>query len=135
MKKRLIAVAVIAAAIFGVASAGHQPTTTNLTTAPSSPQTASSEGTLDVSPAKSASQTDTSPEPANTPSSTTTESNNLSNDNTYTNADGDTVHSPAYSRDDSVPVGATAKCVDGTFSFSEHHSGTCSHHGGVAEWL
>lgn len=30
--------------------------------------------------------------------------------------------------------GATAKCADGTYSFSAHHSGTCSHHGGVAVW-
>ena len=33
------------------------------------------------------------------------------------------------------PPGATAKCRDGTYSFSQHHSGTCSHHGGVAAWL
>ncbi|HET6815815.1 MAG TPA: DUF3761 domain-containing protein [Mycobacteriales bacterium] len=31
--------------------------------------------------------------------------------------------------------GATAKCVDGTLSYSAHRSGTCSHHGGVAEWI
>jgi len=31
--------------------------------------------------------------------------------------------------------GATAKCKDGTFSHSKHHSGSCSHHGGVAEFL
>ena len=30
------------------------------------------------------------------------------------------------------PAGATAKCNDGTFSYSAHHSGSCSHHGGVA---
>jgi hypothetical protein len=30
--------------------------------------------------------------------------------------------------------GATAKCKDGTLSYSAHHSGTCSHHGGVAQW-
>jgi hypothetical protein len=35
----------------------------------------------------------------------------------------------------SPPPGATARCRDGTYSFSHHHSGTCSHHGGVAEWL
>lgn len=29
----------------------------------------------------------------------------------------------------------TAKCKDGTMSHSKHHSGTCSHHGGVAQWL
>jgi hypothetical protein len=33
------------------------------------------------------------------------------------------------------PPGATAKCRDGTFSFALHHSGACSHHGGVAAWL
>jgi len=33
------------------------------------------------------------------------------------------------------PTGATAKCKDGTYSNSKHHSGTCSRHGGVAAWL
>jgi hypothetical protein len=31
--------------------------------------------------------------------------------------------------------GATAICEDGTYSFSAHRRGTCSHHGGVAQWL
>jgi hypothetical protein len=35
----------------------------------------------------------------------------------------------------SAPPGATARCRDGTYSFSAHRSGTCSHHGGVAVWL
>lgn len=35
----------------------------------------------------------------------------------------------------SPPPGATARCRDGTYSFSRHRSGTCSHHGGVAVWL
>ncbi len=30
--------------------------------------------------------------------------------------------------------GASAKCRDGSLSFSAHRRGTCSHHGGVAEW-
>jgi hypothetical protein len=34
-----------------------------------------------------------------------------------------------------APPGATARCSDGTYSFSQHRSGTCSHHGGVAAWL
>lgn len=34
-----------------------------------------------------------------------------------------------------LPSGATAICRDGTFSFSAHRRGTCSHHGGVARWL
>lgn len=28
----------------------------------------------------------------------------------------------------------TAKCRDGTYSYSQNRSGTCSHHGGVAIW-
>jgi hypothetical protein len=59
--------------------------------------------------------------------------NNLSNKNIYENSDGETVHSPAYS--ESIPVGATAQCSDGTYSFSQSRRGTCSHHGGVARWL
>src|SRR3989449_5751163 len=38
-------------------------------------------------------------------------------------------------QDTSPPTGATARCRDGTYSFSRHRSGTCSHHGGVAAWL
>jgi hypothetical protein len=35
-----------------------------------------------------------------------------------------------------APVaGATAKCKDGTLSKSKTHSGACSKHGGVAEWV
>ncbi|MEN9649818.1 MAG: hypothetical protein RL094_785 [Candidatus Parcubacteria bacterium] len=33
-----------------------------------------------------------------------------------------------------VPTGATAKCKDGTYSFSKNHKGTCSHHKGVLKW-
>lgn len=28
----------------------------------------------------------------------------------------------------------TAKCRDGAISYSKHHTGTCSNHGGVASW-
>lgn len=58
----------------------------------------------------------------------------LSNNNHYTNSDGQRVHSPAYSSG-GVPAGATAQCRDGSYSFSRHRSGTCSHHGGVDHWL
>lgn len=58
----------------------------------------------------------------------------LSNDNHYTNVDRQSVHSPAYSSG-GIPAGATAQCADGTYSFSTHRRGTCSHHGGVARWL
>lgn len=33
------------------------------------------------------------------------------------------------------PTGAIAKCKDGLYSHSKHRSGTCSKHGGVAQWL
>lgn len=46
---------------------------------------------------------------------------------------GKSVHSPAYA--DKVPAGASARCGDGTYSFSQSHRGTCSHHGGVSGWL
>ncbi len=29
----------------------------------------------------------------------------------------------------------TARCQDGTLSYADHHTGACSQHGGVAEWL
>ncbi len=58
----------------------------------------------------------------------------LSTNTTYSNVNGNTVHSPSYSSS-GVPAGATAQCGDGTYSFSLHHSGTCSHHGGVSSWL
>jgi hypothetical protein len=34
-----------------------------------------------------------------------------------------------------APAGATGQCKDGTFTMSKTHSGSCSHHGGVAKWL
>jgi len=33
------------------------------------------------------------------------------------------------------PTGATAKCKDGTYSHAKSHSGACSKHGGVGDWL
>lgn len=44
-----------------------------------------------------------------------------------------TTRSPV--RSDTAPAGASARCRDGTYSFSQNRRGTCSHHGGVAEWL
>ena len=66
---------------------------------------------------------------ASTPSSNDTGCTN----GTYVNSAGNTVCSPETSS--TVPAGATAQCVDGTYSFSQSRSGTCSHHGGVAQWL
>jgi hypothetical protein len=46
-----------------------------------------------------------------------------------------TKSAPTASAGNTDPTGATAKCKDGTYSKSQHRSGTCSSHGGVAEWL
>lgn len=53
----------------------------------------------------------------------------------YINSQGEWVPSPTRTADGKPPAGATAHCRDGTFSFSRSRQGTCSHHGGVAEWL
>jgi len=121
-KKFLTGAAIVA--VVGVigAAVNQPPKNTNLTATP--PTT-----------------TTTAPESAQTTPDITSEStspsssDNLSNDSTYVNSDGNTVHSPAYSEDDSVPAGATARCSDGTYSFSQHARGTCSYHGGVSQWL
>jgi len=34
-----------------------------------------------------------------------------------------------------APAGATGQCKDGTYTMSKTHSGSCSHHGGVAKWF
>ena len=34
-----------------------------------------------------------------------------------------------------APSRASARCRDGSLSSSTHHRGTCSGHGGVAEWI
>jgi Protein of unknown function (DUF3761) len=51
----------------------------------------------------------------------------------YVNSDGACVPRPIAAT--APPPGATAKCVDGEYSFSKHRQGTCSGHGGVAQWL
>lgn len=49
---------------------------------------------------------------------------------TYVNTAGETVCRPSQTN----TSGATARCHDGTYSYSHSHQGACSHHGGVAEW-
>ena len=56
---------------------------------------------------------------------------NLSRHDCYINHDGNLVHRSARGSS-GQPQGATALCRDGTYSFSQHHDGTCSHHGDVA---
>jgi len=51
----------------------------------------------------------------------------------YENSAGNQVQSPTHYN--TQPSGASALCRDGTYSFSQSRSGTCSHHGGVQSWL
>ena len=51
----------------------------------------------------------------------------------YYNSNGTKVSSPVKAI--TAPYGASAKCKDGTYSFSKHRSGTCSGHRGVSKWL
>jgi len=53
----------------------------------------------------------------------------------YSNSRGEWLPSPTRTPNDSPPPGASARCRDGTYSFSRSRSGTCSHHGGVGQWL
>lgn len=52
----------------------------------------------------------------------------------YRNKAGNTVHSPSKAKSGKLPSGASAKCGDGSYSFSQNGRGTCSRHGGVASW-
>jgi Protein of unknown function (DUF3761) len=47
-----------------------------------------------------------------------------SNNEHYINCNGEVIHDPAFY--DDIPPGASALCNDGSYSFSRHHTGTCS---------
>jgi hypothetical protein len=51
----------------------------------------------------------------------------------YRSRDGSDVHRPTRKADPAYGR-VTADCRDGTHSYSHHHSGTCSGHGGVSSW-
>jgi uncharacterized protein YraI len=53
----------------------------------------------------------------------------------YINSGGEWVPSPMWTADGRAPAGSSARCRDGSYSFSRSRRGTCSHHGGVARWL
>jgi len=62
----------------------------------------------------------------------------------YENSDGQCIRDPSSDLPvdgapglvgGGLPAGATAIRRDGDYSFSTHHSGTCSGHGGVRQWL
>jgi Protein of unknown function (DUF3761)/Glucodextranase, domain B len=80
------------------------------------------------------SETQQSTTPPPTTTSTSPPPEEACTNGTYVNSAGNTVCRPEESPS-GAPAGATAECVDGTYSFSQSRSGTCSHHGGVARWL
>jgi hypothetical protein len=80
-----------------------------------------------------AKETESEPSEGSTPNSTAGPSAEECTNGTYVNSAGNTVCRPEDSP--TVPAGATAECKDGTYSFSQSRSGTCSYHGGVARWL
>lgn len=53
----------------------------------------------------------------------------------YINSDDNYVPSPDYSGGTVDGYNPTAICNDGTYSYSQHASGTCSSHDGVSSWL
>jgi hypothetical protein len=71
--------------------------------------------------------------PAPTPKPTVASAATYCGAGHYINTAGNCVPSPVQAP--SAPAGATAQCRDGSYSFSQSRSGTCSHHGGVAVWL
>jgi hypothetical protein len=92
--------------------------------------TATAEGDGDASAETDADETTS---PTNEDPVEPTTSLSWSSGGSYIDSDGHEVSSPVYAPQ--APDGASAQCRDGTYSFSHHRSGTCSHHGGVAEWL
>ena len=73
---------------------------------------------------------------ADTPPSTPAPSESqLVEHGSYINKDGIRLHSPAHTKNGEQPGGASAQCRDGSYSFSRHPRGTCSHHGGVSRWF
>jgi hypothetical protein len=66
---------------------------------------------------------------------TRSDEGNLTRHGCYINRYGNSVHRPSRTHNGAPPAKATARCGDGTYSFSQHASGTCSHHRGVQSWL
>ena len=85
---------------------------------------------FDWEPREAGTQPVPTPTPTPAPTPTITAPSGSSGSGGYRNVDGNWVPSPG-----SNPAGATAQCRDGTYSYSQHRQGTCSHHGGVLRWL
>lgn len=98
----------------------NTPETTQVDTSPTPPYLVSSPSPI------------TSPTPANfksAPKAKVSENSDSSSSYTVPKHSRKTAESPEINSS-----GASAKCADGTLSYSAHRRGTCSRHGGVAEW-
>jgi hypothetical protein len=125
-------VVAVSPAVVAVTSAPDAPSAEPLTSAPPVVQTLPP-----APPTQQPAPPTTAPQQATTRSDTSGSGNSgggsgACGQDYYRNSDGVCVHRPASGP--GAPAGATAKCNDGTYSYSTHRSGTCSHHGGVAVW-
>jgi hypothetical protein len=126
----IIIFVILIAVAFIVSTASSSPSPVIKSTVPTSPPATST--TPSSTPAQ---DTVSNTQSVDSSSNQNNTNNTLSNDNYYTNVNDTSVHDPAYSQNGEAPDGASAECSDGSYSFSQNHSGTCSHHGGVSEWL
>src|SRR5262245_35807405 len=109
------------------AQGGATPTVVSTYTSPAAPPTTAGSAMASPTPAAAT----TPPVPAATTAGSGSgdgQAGGACGADYYRNVDGNCVHRPVPGGD-SPPAGATAKCNDGTYSFSQHRSGTCSHHG------
>ncbi|MEO7206474.1 MAG: DUF3761 domain-containing protein [Steroidobacteraceae bacterium] len=108
------------------ADAATTPCKDGTTTTSSGKGTCSGHGGIQkATKSKAATAATTAAAPASAPAAATT----AAKSSTATKS------APTAAASNTDPTGATAKCKDGTYSKSAHRSGTCSSHGGVAEWL
>lgn len=128
-----VVVGIIVGAIVLIGIAGSHTPPQRSQSLPIQSSSAQALGAQDTTPETAPNDT-TSQAPAATAPAPAASASSAPNDS-YTNTDGNTVPSPQPTPDNSIPTGATAQCRDGSYSFSQHHQGTCSHHGGVARWL
>lgn len=132
-KKSPVAALTVLVAVIGFIALISSISETPTTMSPSSTYTrpAFTTPTLSPSPLPSSTLPSNSSEVGNRKQSGAT--GGTGGDDYYTNVDGESVRRPVRSK--TAPAGATAQCIDGTYSFSRHARGACSHHGGVARWL
>lgn len=135
--KKIIVGGIIGFLILAATLNNHSPTSTNanITQPADAKQTTNiPAGTEQAAPTVTAQETpQPAPTPVAAPAPAPAPKPKTCDSGYYINSDGNCVQSPTYAP--SAPAGATAECRDGTYSFSQHRSGTCSHHGGVARWL